>query len=375
TATQLASQDNPSGLGRRQEFDNRNPAPSQTVRSLNDIVAKNLMAHQTPTIDRANYGQAAGTRDLVQQAALEIDPPRRSNPPPQQPLPNRGWRQSKLPVASRMNSGFNPNLGSNREAYPNDSSQEESNRRFLQGNDDPGFTNNATPYGAMGDDTDRVPANSIPDSPVAPRQRYASADLSAPNLAKEMSRLQTFGALPGSTVMSRNLDELELKLTQEMLKATSAWQLNDLENAANGLLRSATSQQERMASQRYLLKIASCKEVQAGYTSNGLAAGNLNGTIGSGLTSDVGLGTMYDAHGWLTEMVRDSGNSQSSYALQDASGKITHHISPAPGLNLHRYLKTKVGIIGQRGYHSKLKLDHVTAHRVISLEEPNTIRR
>jgi len=68
-------------------------------------------------------------------------------------------------------------------------------------------------------------------------------------------------------------------------------------------------------------------------------------------------------------MVTDGGQGAPSYVLQDANGKITHHVSPIQGMNLHRYLRSQVGIIGQRGYHKRLNLDHVTAHRVVELQK------
>ena len=81
------------------------------------------------------------------------------------------------------------------------------------------------------------------------------------------------------------------------------------------------------------------------------------------------MGTTYDAFGWLDKLVRDSGNSPSTFVIKDDSGKITHHVSPVPGLNLHRYLRQKVGVIGQRGYHQQLRLDHVTGERVVVLQK------
>jgi len=81
------------------------------------------------------------------------------------------------------------------------------------------------------------------------------------------------------------------------------------------------------------------------------------------------LGATYDAFGWLNELVRKQGQLESEYVLQSRDGKITHHITASPGLNLRRYLKSKVGIIGQRGYNRALNLDHVVADRVVVLDQ------
>ena len=58
--------------------------------------------------------------------------------------------------------------------------------------------------------------------------------------------------------------------------------------------------------------------------------------------------------------------------LQDEAGNITHHVGPSPGMNLKRYLRSRIGIVGQRGYASELQLDHVTATRVVLLEKPKS---
>jgi hypothetical protein len=55
------------------------------------------------------------------------------------------------------------------------------------------------------------------------------------------------------------------------------------------------------------------------------------------------------------------------YALLDGEGRILHFVSPAPGLNLHRYLRKEIGIYGQRSFISSLEKPHVTAHRVVDL--------
>jgi hypothetical protein len=94
--------------------------------------------------------------------------------------------------------------------------------------------------------------------------------------------------------------------------------------------------------------------------------------VPANLGSAVTGGTVFDAHGWLNELVRDGGTGQTSFVLQDESGKITHVITPAPGVNLHRFLQSKVGLVGQKGFHKQFQLDHVTAERVVRLD---TVRR
>jgi len=367
---------------------------NQTVRSLNAVIeqstnepyAYNQASSINPQIEArvevdSSTGQMAYTENQVQQAALQTEQPLEQNRTVSKSGGNNsGWRQSTRAIST-------PPVGGYTESQT--SFEDEFNRRSLQSklqkNDSSLSTpNDSTLNDAKGD---------------LSRQRFASSDLSAPNLAREFSSSLRNNALPTTngetgrnlnpaaglssrTIAPGNISELEFQLTREMVKDPSAWQLADLEQAANSILRTTSNPVERSQTERYLTKLANCKQIQAGYSNvsrTGAGAANANqsgaNVIGTGLNKDVQLGTTYDAHGWLTELVRDGGKSRSSYALQDANGKITHHIAPAPGMNIHRYLKKHVGIIGQRGYHRQLKLDHVTAQRIIEIQDSGTMIR
>jgi hypothetical protein len=56
------------------------------------------------------------------------------------------------------------------------------------------------------------------------------------------------------------------------------------------------------------------------------------------------------------------------FALTDEQGQILQYVSPAPGLNLHRYLKQEVGVYGQRGLNPRLGAAHLTVQRVVVLD-------
>jgi len=204
--------------------------------------------------------------------------------------------------------------------------------------------------------------------------RVANADVAALNLAGEFNSARSIlSAQRGATTVK--ISDLELRLTNEILKNDpSQWRLDDLESAANSILRNSIDVGERALAEKFVNKISNCRTIQTGYKSNlgaettGSVAGQTR-PVGTSVDGAIELNTTYDAHGWLNKMVRDGGSRESTFVLQDSSGKITHHVSPIPGLNLHRYLKSRVGIVGQRGYHNQLKLDHVTAHRIVELEK------
>ncbi len=267
-------------------------------------------------------------------------------------------------------------------------------------------------------------------------------DLPLAQSAASVSRDFSLGddqAVVGSAMFSKlspQLAQLEMALTNEMLKRPNEWQLSDLELTVEQVYSQTQSPVERLQAQRILDKLKNCRKIRSGYAksfqasgetfgtslssslradrtalngSGGLAAardrlGRFNplgrfrearpyglastglastglastfggtastdvvqGMVGTGVDTNVESGALYDAHGWLTELVSEDRNNRPVYVLVNDEGKITHHIAPSPGLNLHRYLKSKVGVNGRQGYNNVLKLSHVTADAVSEL--------
>lgn len=217
-------------------------------------------------------------------------------------------------------------------------------------------------------------ANSQP-----PQDRYASLPGSASS-NRGLDRPSNFYAGQSSNPSSslNSLQNLELSLTNEMVKDPTRWQINPILDSAIRVRDSATSSNEHLQATRLIDKCRNCLQVQTGFAHGQPTAGSGRKTstnsnvIGAGLRTndqDVSFGTTYDAFGWLNELVRKQGELESEYVLQSRDGKITHHVTASPGLNLRRYLKSKVGIIGQRGYNHALNLDHVVADRVVVLDQ------
>lgn len=217
-------------------------------------------------------------------------------------------------------------------------------------------------------------------------QRYAPERLASANVNSRFDLQQLnqgpnagnpgigIPGVPGtvsSLTLSTRLSELEFRLSNEMIKEPNQWRLIDLQTVADSIYQSTSDPRERLQAQELLKKLENCRKIRSGYLAAYQAAGAANGVVGSGVAAEelVSLSTTYDAMGWLNELVRDGGTSNSTYVLQDDNGKITHHLSPGPGLNLHGYLKSKIGVIGQRGYHNELDLNHVTVGRVVELEK------
>jgi hypothetical protein len=160
-----------------------------------------------------------------------------------------------------------------------------------------------------------------------------------------------------------------------MLKPPGEWHLTDLIPQAEAIRATPADSIERQQAEALLAKLLRCQNIRSGHQAAyaekpvGIGVESDKQRSSDDLDSEIYYGTTYDAYGWLDKLVRDGGSLESTFVLKDENDKITHHITPAPGVNLHRYVKSKIGIIGQRGYHQKLNLDHVTAERIVILEQ------
>lgn len=177
---------------------------------------------------------------------------------------------------------------------------------------------------------------------------------------------------PMSGPVSQRIQRLDTSLTAEILKPPIEWNLEPLLRQATLVSTDSSDANERQQAVRLIQKIRNAvalqSKYQTAYDSSSIDQ-NLVGTVGTGISSPVALGTTYDAHGWLKQLVRNKGAMQPTYVIENEQGKIVFQIAPAPGLNLNRYLNSNVGVIGRRGYNPELELDHITAERIVVLEQ------
>lgn len=189
---------------------------------------------------------------------------------------------------------------------------------------------------------------------------------------------QTSATLLAPTFGNPQLESLEMRLTQEMLKPPAQWNLMPLAAETEQFRGQITNQSDMDRWGQLIEKIRKCREIQAGYRATGEGAPvdlqtmrnrgyavapvtNPNQTTGNLLYN-------YDAHGYLNQLARNGLNGPETYVLQNENGVITHHVTAPPGLNLRPFMNQRVGIIGNRGFHQQLQLNHVTAERVIALD-------
>ncbi len=227
-------------------------------------------------------------------------------------------------------------------------------------------------------------ANLNQSNGTAPRDQATRPVVSNQRPERFASRDAAFGAIPpaqtltpiaplGNLLLTDRLRQLDLRLSNEVTKPSMIdWSLSEIAIDTQSVINNAVNDSEVFAGQRLLEKINNFRRIQDNARTVEGSKRSLDGTPFT-LKQNVGSetqGSIYDAQGWLNELVRKRGEINSIYVLEDDQGRITHHVQAAPGLNLHRYLRSKIGIIGQRGYNQQLDLNHILVERLIVLEKP-----
>lgn len=194
-----------------------------------------------------------------------------------------------------------------------------------------------------------------------------------------------------------NLLELELKISQEILKPVDQWDLEPLVEQANRLVATGESPLERGKARLLLEKIEEFNQLyerKLAITESGAAMSSEMGGSGSPATPAGALSTAlgprpavdpaasfesgdfdprYDGKGWLMPVITRAAGSRKSgpytppFALTDANGNVLQFVSPSPGLNLRRYARQEVGIYGQISPLDQYTRPHLTAHRIVVL--------
>ena len=209
----------------------------------------------------------------------------------------------------------------------------------------------------------------------------AVAGAAPASAAKDVSAEQTAPAAGEESGYETRLRELEIELSLAVTREPAAWNLAPLRQQAAAHMDAGQTALERGRARLLVEKIDEFIEFAKRKPASGAAAKETATTaknmldttakpVGSGVRGTEfapDIDPRYDGLGWLMP-VHSQTRSTPSYALQDNDGKILQYITPAPGVNLNRYLRTQVGIYGQRGYVSHLRTPHLTAQRVVSLE-------
>ncbi|WP_146452904.1 SH3 domain-containing protein [Bythopirellula polymerisocia] len=188
------------------------------------------------------------------------------------------------------------------------------------------------------------------------------------------------------------VEELQLRLSQAVIRPKEEWQFDQLESEANALLDKSDSVSEREHLRDLLDRIARFKRVQEGLPTEPTMAVNSGpdpekGEF-TGQTSrvrqlaDLDLKSddpfenrkpsadepRYDAVGRLKPVTSTTQESP-RYALVDDKGAVISFVTPTPDLNLQPYVGMRIGVNGSRGFMPEYRKAHVTAGRVTLIED------
>ena len=241
----------------------------------------------------------------------------------------------------------------------------------------------------------------------------ASGSVAGGSLAGGSTAMVDTAPLPitGPAVTSE-LEDLTLQLNAVAQREPNLWNLGPLRARAEALIESGSNALERGKARLMLEKIEEFEQLQqrhiraerglppdepssprastasansnqpAGFDfvsagvsrlANPLANPTMNANASSsqGGIGDTAAGPRieprFDGTGWLLP-VHSTKRVAPPYALLDDNGKVLQYVTPAPGLNLHRYERRRVGLYGQKTQTRSLNAPHLTAHRLVDLE-------
>jgi uncharacterized protein YgiM (DUF1202 family) len=188
------------------------------------------------------------------------------------------------------------------------------------------------------------------------------------------------------------LDAIDLQLSLSVAQSPATWDLADLKRKTEAVIDTSSDTARRGRARDLLAKIAKFQDLQRRYLrlfgsadqpiTDGLAVPGVLGatradSIGTGLHQQLSGSeptagqssekNPYDGSGWLMRVITQH-NGVPQYALTDQQGRILHFVTPSPGINLRRYERQEIGVVGRRGYIPRLKKPHLTAERIIVLD-------
>ena len=161
---------------------------------------------------------------------------------------------------------------------------------------------------------------------------------------------------------THQLAALSLQLSRTVLRPMGEWRLTELQAQAEQLARTdaePTLQRQAVALARRIADFDALKKrhLQVLQQEQGQRD----------RSTAVEPKAAFAGHGWLVPVVTSRADLP-HFALTDDQGKILHFVSAQPGMNLRRYTRKRVGIVGQREDGDGTKRSHLRASRVVLLE-------
>jgi SH3-like domain-containing protein len=174
-------------------------------------------------------------------------------------------------------------------------------------------------------------------------------------------------------VSMNDLLDVEMRLAMTASREIHLWRLQPLRDRIEALQPRLKTDAQRDHAKSLLDRITEYETLQNRFAVAGenapmdvpYVSGERTGAVGPSGWEDSLL-SRFDGNGWLVP-VHSTRRIAPPYALLDAEGEVLFYVAPSPGLNLHRYLRKRVGVYGQRIAHQSLNKPLITAERVIDL--------
>jgi SH3-like domain-containing protein len=174
-------------------------------------------------------------------------------------------------------------------------------------------------------------------------------------------------------VSMNDLLDVEMRLAMTASREIHLWRLQPLRDRIQTLEPRMKTDAQRDHAKSLLDRIAEYETLQNRFAVAGESAplgamntfGERTGAVGPSGWEDSLL-SRFDGNGWLVP-VHSTSRIAPPYALLDAEGEVLFYVAPSPGLNLHRYLRKRVGVYGHRISHQSLNKPLITAERVVDL--------
>jgi len=217
----------------------------------------------------------------------------------------------------------------------------------------------------------RMPVSTTAGSPDGFVPRGSSPSTVVPRVASLAPR-PSFQPRAGSAAdLTAWLKQLDLEFSLMAAKPPEEWRFAGLRRETEMLLDESQTTLHRGRARLLLEQLKEFEDLERRYA--GLRAADPNAVPWTAAASDANAGAAdelqprFDGQGWLLP-VHSTKQAAPPYALLDEEGRILTFVSPAPGLNLHRYLRKHIGVFGQRSQALFLDKTHLTADRVVDLE-------
>ena len=166
-----------------------------------------------------------------------------------------------------------------------------------------------------------------------------------------------------------------------VVEEPTVWKFDDLDQRAEKALDRAQTAVERGRARLLLDRIAkfedikrrsdTVQQVQSATDRRNNQLVNVADTRPASGLAEIEGADRFDVSGRLINVVSQRPNAP-PYAIVNADRVVLAFVSAAPGVNLRPFMGRQVGIGGQRGVIPELNKPHITAERVMPLDQPPT---